>query len=306
MRNRSLPIDFYTQAKSGKSTSNLICCSIRDVVAVAVVLLRASQRTEHGLCLVFLSVLGEWNIFQTLEILDTIGAINIVTGSRNAPHGKGPKCGIVVVKTLGFKVGLDSVCRLESIVPGHLVEQVVDDMCGTNAVVEKVKNSVGTINGRQGALDPGPFAFSVVRNRRISVLQPCVQDQPSVDKEVGTPVPANDRHSTVFVHEVSQPRQTGHHCGSRNHNLGIHLAGEHSRIGTEMIGNIVFQGLSIISNPARAGQAQQIQRPAQKQVRPNLKGGKGTVSHGFVPRSIKGLTFQIFGKTIVFPGGRDV
>lgn len=54
---------------------------------------------------------------------------------------------IVVVQSLGFQKGLEGLGGLTGMVVGHFVEQVVADMGGSNLVVEKVKDSVGTVNG---------------------------------------------------------------------------------------------------------------------------------------------------------------
>ena len=110
----------------------------------------------------------------------------------NSPHGLVEWSWIVIVQSLGFQKGLDGGGGLPGVVVGHFVEQVVCDVGGTNFVVEKVKDSVGTVNGTQGTLDPGPFAFPVLGNGRISVLQPSVENQPSIDDKVWVPVPKKD------------------------------------------------------------------------------------------------------------------
>jgi hypothetical protein len=54
------------------------------------------------------------------------------------------------------------------------MEQVVNNMRASNTVVEKVKDAVVTIDGRQGTQNPGPLALTIVGDRWVGVLQPGV------------------------------------------------------------------------------------------------------------------------------------
>lgn len=135
--------------------------------------------------------------------------LNVVACFGHSPHGLVPGSGIVVVKSHGFQVRLEGVGGFESVVVGHLVEQMVGHMCRSDAVVEKVKDSVRTIDGRQGTSDPGPFSFSVLGDGGIVVLEPRVEDQSGVYEEVRVPVPEDDGQGAELgrQHQVSQDSQ---------------------------------------------------------------------------------------------------
>ena len=70
----------------------------------------------------------------------------------------------------------------------------------TYFVVEKVKDSIGSVNGCESTLDSGPFTFTVVRDQGICVLQSSVEDQPAIGNTVRHPIPKNDRHSPELIH----------------------------------------------------------------------------------------------------------
>lgn len=137
----------------------------------------------------------------------------------DTPHGDWPVGRIVIVESLWLQELLDGMGGLEGVVTWHLVEQVVHDVGATNAVVEKVENSVVAVNGGKSTADPGPFAFAVVWDGRIGVLQPGVENQPCVNKVVRSPVPADDWGGTVFIHGVAETGEDSDLSKGREHDL---------------------------------------------------------------------------------------
>ena len=138
------------------------------------------------------------------------------------------------------------------------------------------------------------------------MLQPRVQNQPSIGPEVGTPVPADDGHGTIFVHGVAESAQCGNGGDRRGDNFTAQLFGEHGRVGAEVVGNLAIQRSSVLGQTSSGGQTKQVQRPAEEQMRPDLESGKGAVAHGLVPGSIEGVAFKVFAQTIVFRRRRNV
>ena len=181
--------------------------------------------------MVFLSLLlevfGEGNIFQRLEVLDAVGCIDVVTCLGNPPHGLPPWCWVVVVQSLWFEVGLEGCGGLLGVVKGHFVEQVVSNMCASNAMMEKIKDSVGAVNGRQCPLDPSPLLSTVVRDGWVGVLEPSVENQPKVHVEIRAPEPKSDGESTMLVHQVADSCQGGNCGDGRENDFELHLGREH-------------------------------------------------------------------------------
>jgi len=246
------------------------------------------------------------HIVERLEVLDSLVAFNVVAGSGNAPHGHDPVGGIVIVQTLRFQVLPNGLGRLAGIVPGHFVKEVVRHVRAANGVVENVKDAVGSVNGGERALDPGPFAFAVVRNGGIRVLQPSVEDEPGVGDSVGAPVPQEDGQVTeMVVCRVDESDNGGNLGHGAQPDLGRHLGIEHAGVGAKVIGEITIEWFSVVANLSGTGQTQQIHGPSNGQMRPDLKGSKGTFTHGFVPGSVEGMTFA-FNESIVLGSAGNV
>lgn len=92
-----------------------------------------------GLC--FLRVLGGRKISERLVVLNPFTSFHVVTVMRYPPHGQWKGCWVVVVQAHGLQVGLDGVGRLVGMVPGHLVKEMVGDVGGADAVVEKIEDT---------------------------------------------------------------------------------------------------------------------------------------------------------------------
>mmetsp|Transcript_16356 Transcript_16356/g.33694 ORF Transcript_16356/g.33694 Transcript_16356/m.33694 type:complete len:227 (-) Transcript_16356:675-1355(-) len=222
--------------------------------------------------LILLEVLGQRNVLHGLVVLDAIHVLDVMTRLADAPHGLPEGSRVVVVQSLGAQEFFEGLGGLQGVVVGHFVEEMVGDVGRSNAVVEPVKDSVRSVDGSQGTSDPRPFALSVLGNRGIGVLQPCVQNQPSVGYHVGVPVPESDGKNSVlgWKHEVAQIGDLSNGGESRDKDFGANLSGEHGRVGTEVIGNASIQRLSLVVRLSGRGQSHQIQRPANVQVGPNL------------------------------------
>ena len=54
--------------------------------------------------------------------------------------------GIIVVQSLGFQEGLDSLRSLPSIVAWELVEQMMNHMSATNTMMEEVENTIVAVD----------------------------------------------------------------------------------------------------------------------------------------------------------------
>ena len=109
-------------------------------------------------------------IVQRFQVLDAFVTLHVVTCVGDPPHGFHPVRGIVIVQTLRFQKCAHGLGGLAGIVPGHFVKQMMDHVGATNRVMKEIKNAVGSINRGECSLDPGPFAFTVVRDGRIRVL----------------------------------------------------------------------------------------------------------------------------------------
>ena len=230
-----------------------------------------------------------------------------MTRFGNPPHGPIPGSRIVIVQTFRFQIGTNVFGSNPSIVPGHFMEQMMDDVCTANGVMEKVENAVRTINGGQGTFHPRPFPVPVMRDTRIRVLQPCVQHQPSIRHRVRTPIPQQHVQMSNAESQINQSSQGDDFCDCRKQDLRCHLGWEHGRMRSEMIHDLsVLERLTVVCDLARGSQSQQIQGPSNAQMRPNLKDRKGPVAHGFVPRRVETQSFQIRTQSIVLAGGGDV
>ena len=176
----------------------------------------------------------------------------------------------------------------------------------SDAVMEEVKNSIGSVNGAERTSDPSPLSLSIVGNGGIRMLQPCVKHQPGIDKEVRVQVPEKDGHESVFHGKVSKNAKRGDRGGSRHEDLGRPLLGEHGRRRSEVISDAPVERLTLVVELSSRSGTQQVERPANSQMRPDLEPGKSTISHGFVHDCIETLTLSILSKPVVFSSGRDV
>mmetsp|Transcript_17827 Transcript_17827/g.44482 ORF Transcript_17827/g.44482 Transcript_17827/m.44482 type:complete len:408 (+) Transcript_17827:306-1529(+) len=228
-----------------------------------------------------------------------------MTRLADAPHGLPEGSGVVVVQSLGTQEFFEGLGGLQGMVVRHFVEEMVGDVGRSNAVVEPVKDTVGSVDCGQGTSNPRPFTLSILGNRRIGVLQPSVQNQPGVGYHVGVPVPESDGKNSVlgWKHEVAQIGNLGNGGESRDKDFGANLSGKHGRVGAEVIGNASIQRLSLVVQLSCRGQSHQIQRPANVQVGPNLESRECTVSHGFMEDGIKRLALVV-GTEAVFGGRR--
>lgn len=231
-----------------------------------------------------------------------------MTGPGNAPHGLVPGGRIVIVQALGFQKFLDLLRGNAGIVPGHFVEQMVYHVRGTDGVVKEIEDAVVSINGRERALDPGPLAFTVVRDGRVRMLQPRVEYKPSIDKGVRSPVPQQNGKVSDLCTDIQESSEHGEFRRAGKGNLGTDLGGEHGRAGSKVIRNRVpfFQPPTFVRKLSGTGQTGQVERPADEQVRPDLKDGKGAVSHGLVPRGVEGVSLVVRPEAVILGGRRDV
>eukprot|EP00980_Cylindrotheca_fusiformis_P015456 scaffold4345_cov125-Cylindrotheca_fusiformis.AAC.4 len=181
------------------------------------------------------------------------------------------------------------------------------DMRGSNSMVEKVENTIRPVDGTQRSLDPSPLIRSILRDGRVAMLQPSVQNQPRVDNQVWVPVPQKNWQETKLL--GSKDRQV-HHTGQggdgRNGDLGVELFREHGRGGTEMIHDSSVQGLSLGIEFSCRSQPHQVQGPSNAQMGPNLKCCKDTIAHSFMPHGIEAFAFVVFAETIVLGCRRNV
>lgn len=256
--------------------------------------------------LLLLEFLGKGNVFQGLVVLNARICLHVVASLGNLPHGPVPGSRIVIVQTLGFQKGLDSMRRLQGIVMRHFMEQVVCHMGRSNAVMEKVKNSIRTINSAQGTLDPGPFSISIVRYTGVAVLQPSVEDQPSVGDKVGVPVPEKDGKEPHLGTRIEKTGKGKDSRPGRQENLEGNLFRKHGRGGTKVVRDASIEGFALLIDLSSGRQTEQVERPSDRQVRVDLKGRKGPISHGLVPGRIKGISLLIRAQSIVLSGGRHV
>mmetsp|Transcript_22666 Transcript_22666/g.34573 ORF Transcript_22666/g.34573 Transcript_22666/m.34573 type:complete len:127 (-) Transcript_22666:866-1246(-) len=116
----------------------------------------------------------------------------------NSPQGLVPRHGVVVVKSLGLKERLNSSSGFISLVERHLVEQVMSDMGGSDLVVEEAENSIWSIDGGECSPDPGPFLWSILGYRGITMLKPSVSNQPKVAPHVRESVPKEYSQESNF------------------------------------------------------------------------------------------------------------
>ena len=258
--------------------------------------------------LILLDVLAQRNVFQRLVVLDSTDIINVVACLGNAPHGLPERGRVVVVKSLGSQKFLKGLGGLESMVVGHFVEEVVSDVSRSDAVVEPVEDSVRSVNCGKSSTNPGPFTFSVLRNGRVGVLQPSVQDQPSIDDKVGIPVPKSDGKNAVLgrKHQVGQISKLGDGSECGKIDLPADFSREHGRISTEVIGDASVQRLSLVVELSGRCKSHQIQRPSHNQMGVDLDTGKGTISDRLMQDGIERLALIIGTKSVFFTGGRNV
>lgn len=237
--------------------------------------------------------------------MNSICVLNIVASSCDLPHGFVPWHGIIVVKR--SEELLDGGSGDISLVEWHLMEEVVGHMCRSNLVVEEVEDSIWSVNGRKSSSDPGPFIRSILWNRRVVVLKPCVQDKPEVSPEVGSSVPKTDGKEAVVYRELEQKCKSSDLGNSREKDLSSDLVVEHFGVGAEVINNFSFlEGSSIIRETSSRGKSQKIKWPSKYDVREDFPGGEQVVTHNFVPSSVERETFIIWSETVLDSSGRDV
>ena len=121
---------------------------------------------------------------------------------RDPPHGHGEGGGVVVVE--GAKELLDGGGRDVGLVEGHLMEEVVGDVCGADLVVEVVEYPVGPVDGAQRAPNPGPLVLPILRHAGVVVLEPSVQDEPGVRPHVRAPVVKGDGEEAVVEGQLRE------------------------------------------------------------------------------------------------------
>ena len=172
--------------------------------------------------------------------------------------------------------------------------------------MEKVKNSVGSVDGTQGSSDPSPFTITVVWNGWVVVLQPSVKNQPGIHEKVRIEVPEKNRHETVLHRGVRQSTQRCNNTGSRQENLERNLLWEHRGRRAKVIGDTSIQGFSFLVHFSSGCQTHEVQWPANCQMRPDLEGSKDTITPSFMPRRIEAIALIVWSKTIVNSGGGDV
>ena len=146
------------------------------------------------------------HILHTLIVLYAFDILDVVTFLGNLPTGKVPWRWVVVVKR-SQKV-LKGQRGLVSIIEGDFVEEVVSYTRASNLVVEKAKDSVGSVDGGKGALHKGPLFGSVLWYGGVRMLQPCIENQPEVGPHVRTGVP--ERHSEESVVERQLEQKSKH------------------------------------------------------------------------------------------------
>mmetsp|Transcript_97779 Transcript_97779/g.273702 ORF Transcript_97779/g.273702 Transcript_97779/m.273702 type:complete len:324 (+) Transcript_97779:274-1245(+) len=196
--------------------------------------------------------------------------------------------------------------RLQGIVVRHFVEQVVCHMRRSNAVVEEIEDSIGTVDRTQGTPYPGPFALAVVGNTWVRMLQPSVKHQPGVDNKVRVQVPEENWKEAKLHACVDQPKERKDGRRGRQENLERNLFREHGRGRAEMIHDPSIEGLALLVNLSSRGKPQKVEWPADGQVRPHLEASKSTVTHGFVHHGVKRQTLVARSKAIVGTGGRHM
>jgi len=226
---------------------------------------------------------------------------------RYSPHGQREWRWVVVVQSLGFQERLDSIRGFVGVVPRKLVEEVVSDVCGTNAVVEKVKDSIRAIDRGESALEPGPFFDAVVRNRGIGVVQPGVNHQPCVHPSVRSPVPQED--GTVANMELSRVKKRSNegelrHCGEKN--LIIDLSGKHGTAWAVMVSDAVVQRSAVVSQFARGTPPEQVNGITRNKVKPEAERSETTVSECLVQDCHVAKTLVVLSQTNILLARRHV
>ena len=188
------------------------------------------------------------DVLQTAVVLDSLDALDVVAGLGDAPHGLVPGRWVVVVQSLGAQVVPEGGGGDVGLVEGHLVEEMVGDVGGTDLVMEEVEDAVGAVDGGEGALDPGPFVGTVLRDGGVGVLQPGVEDEPGVGPHVGAEVPKSDGEETVVHAQLDEEGEGGQNGGRGERDLAADLGGEHLGSRAVVVHELpVLEELAVVS-----------------------------------------------------------
>lgn len=237
--------------------------------------------------------------------MNSICVFNIVASSCDLPHSFVPWHGVIVVKR--SKELLDGGGGDISLVERHLMEEVVGYMCRSDLVVEEVEDTIWSVNGRESSSDPGPFVRSVLWDRWVVVLKPCVQYKPEVSPEVRSGVPETNGKETVVYRELEQKSESSNLANGREKDLSSDLVVEHFGVGAEVINDFSFlEGSSIVGKTSGGSKSHKIKWPSEYDVRKDFPGSEQVVTHDFVPGGVEGKTFVIWSETVLDSSGRDV
>ena len=270
------------------------------------------MRLLHSLFLHLIRLLGitaptAGDVLQAAVVLDPLDALDVVAGLGDAPHGLVPRSRVVVVQSLGTQVVLESGGGNVGLVEGHLVEEMVGDVGGADLVMEEVEDSVGSVDGGEGSLDPGPFVGPVLQDGGVGVLQPGVEYEPGVGPHVGAEVPETDGEEAVVEAELEEEGEGGQNGGRGEGDLSADLGGEHLGSRAVVVHELpVLEELAVVSEAAGRGHAHQVERPSDGEVGEDLEGGEGPVAHGIVQDGVEGLTLVVGTQTVLGAGGGNV
>ena len=224
----------------------------------------------------------------------------------NSPQLLHPRLRVVVVETLRFQKGLQGPGGFFGVVTRNLVEEVMSDMGASDTMVEKVEDSIRTVDGGEGSLHPSPILSSVVGDRGVGVLQPGVQDQPGIDIEVGEEIPKDDGQSSVVGTQTSQQNKGDESSNSRDKHTRALLGGEHWGLRAEMVGNTSVERGSIEGKTTGRGYSGEVDGPSNTEMGPEHEHSESIISHNLVPPGHVGLTFTSLGDSVLLSGGRNM
>ena len=133
--------------------------------------------------------------------------LNPLAHSGGAPHGsqEAKEAAAGVGTVVLAHDGTDGVAGLVGVVKGNGANVVVEDVRLDNAVQQLAADEAHlAVNGSGGTADVVPLLGSVVRQRRVGVLEESDGNEPVVDPEVGDEVPDSHVGPAKGVAEVEE------------------------------------------------------------------------------------------------------
>lgn len=91
------------------------------------------------------------------------------------------------------------LCTLLRVIARHLRKHMVAHVSGAEMVVEPIEEGVWAIDGAQSSAQPSPNVIAVVRDVRIRMRHPGVEDHPKVYKHVRGQVAHKDSSKSIYL-----------------------------------------------------------------------------------------------------------